>query len=59
MSKALTLSLLPGRFAVCFALYQQRLIRRREPEKCFEAFLNNNWFGASVFVGIALTYIFR
>ena len=46
-------------FAACFALYQQRLIRRREPEKCFEAFLNNNWFGASVFAGILLTYIFR
>ena len=46
-------------FAACFALYQQYLIRKREPEKCFQAFLNNNWFGASVFVGIALNYIFR
>src|SRR5690242_3106871 len=35
-------------FAACFALYQQYLIRRREPAKCFEAFLNNNWFGVSV-----------
>jgi 4-hydroxybenzoate polyprenyltransferase len=46
-------------FAACFALWQQHLIRKREPAKCFEAFLNNNWFGGSVFVGIALNYIFR
>jgi 4-hydroxybenzoate polyprenyltransferase len=46
-------------FAACFALYQQRLIRKREPAKCFEAFLNNNWFGAAVFAGIALDYIFN
>ena len=46
-------------FAACFALWQQRLIRKREPAKCFEAFLNNNWFGASVFAGILLNYIFR
>ena len=45
-------------FAACFALYQQRLIRKREPAKCFEAFLNNNWFGVSVFSGIVLDYIF-
>jgi len=46
-------------FAACFALWQQHLIRRREPAKCFEAFLNNNWFGVSVFSGIVLNYIFR
>ena len=46
-------------FAACFALWQQRLIRKREPAKCFEAFLNNNWFGAAVFVGILLQYIFK
>jgi 4-hydroxybenzoate polyprenyltransferase len=45
-------------FAACFALWQQHLIRRREPAKCFEAFLNNNWFGVSVFSGIVLNYIF-
>lgn len=45
-------------FAACFALYQQRLIRKREPGKCFEAFLNNNWFGAAVFAGILLHYTF-
>jgi len=45
-------------FAACFAFWQQHLIRKREPAKCFEAFLNNNWFGVSVFSGIVLDYIF-
>lgn len=44
--------------AACFATYQQYLIRRREPEKCFRAFMNNNWFGAAVFAGIVLHYTF-
>jgi len=33
--------------------YQQVLIRYREREACFKAFLNNNWVGAAIFVGIA------
>ena len=37
-------------------LYQQRLIRNREPAACFDAFLNNNWVGALVFAGIAIDY---
>ena len=37
-------------------LYQQRLIRSREPAACFDAFLNNNWVGALVFAGIAIDY---
>lgn len=37
-------------------VYQQRLIRDREPERCFQAFLNNNWLGATVFAGIVLDY---
>ena len=45
-------------FALMFALYEQYLIREREPEKCFQAFLNNNWFGAAVFAGILLNYTF-
>ncbi|MCO6413133.1 MAG: 4-hydroxybenzoate octaprenyltransferase [Thiogranum sp.] len=40
-----------------FALYQQYLIRERNPGLCFKAFLNNNWFGAAVFSGIALDYL--
>ena len=41
--------------AVLF-LYQQRLIRNREPAACFGAFLNNNWVGALVFAGIVIDY---
>ena len=39
-----------------FAIYQQYLIKDRERTKCFQAFLNNNWFGMSVFVGIFIDY---
>ncbi len=39
-----------------FAIYQQQLIRNRNREGCFKAFLNNNWFGASVFIGLVLDY---
>lgn len=41
-----------------FFLYQQILIRHREPEKCFRAFLNNNYFGLVVFLGLLLDYQF-
>jgi 4-hydroxybenzoate polyprenyltransferase len=37
-------------------LYQQYLIRNREPAACFKAFLNNNWVGALVFAGIVADY---
>ena len=43
--------------AVGFALYHQWLIRYRDPRQCFHAFLNNNWLGASVFVGLVLEYL--
>lgn len=36
--------------------YQQWLIRDREKLACFRAFLNNHWFGALLFAGIALDY---
>lgn len=44
--------------AVCLglAIYQQFLIKDREPQKCFEAFLNNHWFGLSFFIGTVLGY---
>jgi 4-hydroxybenzoate polyprenyltransferase len=41
-----------------FALYQQRLMRHRDRDGCFRAFLNNNWFGAAVFAGLLLNYLF-
>jgi len=33
-------------------LYHYRLIRTRDRNNCFRAFLHNNWVGASVFIGI-------
>ncbi|HET6725614.1 MAG TPA: 4-hydroxybenzoate octaprenyltransferase [Gammaproteobacteria bacterium] len=45
--------------AAIFALYQQWLIRKRKPQACFQAFMNNNWFGGAIFVGLALSYIFN
>ena len=39
--------------AAGLAAYQQWLIRGRERDACFKAFLNNAWFGAAVFVGLA------
>lgn len=38
------------------ALYEQYLIRDREPAACFRAFLHNTWFGAAVFAGLVLSY---
>ncbi|OGI48416.1 MAG: 4-hydroxybenzoate polyprenyltransferase [Candidatus Muproteobacteria bacterium RIFCSPHIGHO2_12_FULL_60_33] len=40
-----------------FALYQQRLMRHRDRDGCFRAFLNNNWFGAAVFAGLLIDYL--
>lgn len=45
--------------AAIFALYEQLLIRERKPEDCLRAFLNNNYFGMAIFVGIALEFTFR
>lgn len=39
-----------------FFVYQQWLIRNRQPEGCFKAFLNNHYVGYSVFIGILLQY---
>jgi 4-hydroxybenzoate polyprenyltransferase len=41
-----------------FFLYELWLIRKREREACLRAFLNNHYFGLSVFLGIALNYQF-
>ncbi len=40
--------------AVILAVYQQYLIRKREPSACFRAFLNNHWFGCAIFCGFLL-----
>ena len=41
-----------------FFVYQLFLIRDRDRDACFRAFLNNNYFGMAVFVGMALEYQF-
>jgi 4-hydroxybenzoate polyprenyltransferase len=45
--------------AAVIALYHQYLIRDRDPAACFEAFLNNNYLGMAVFVGLLLDYALR
>ncbi|PCJ86323.1 MAG: 4-hydroxybenzoate octaprenyltransferase [Thiotrichaceae bacterium] len=44
--------------AAVFAIYQQYLIKDRNRERCFQAFLNNNWFGMVLFLGVLLDYQF-
>ncbi|HQQ63414.1 MAG TPA: 4-hydroxybenzoate octaprenyltransferase [Pseudomonadales bacterium] len=39
--------------------WQQYLVRHREPTACFRAFLNNQWVGFAIFVGIAADYYLR
>ena len=42
--------------AAGLSLYQQKLIFHRDKALCFKAFLNNNWFGLAVFIGILGDY---
>lgn len=44
--------------AAGLAVYQQRLTHDRQRDGCFCAFLNNNWFGAAVFCGLVLDYLY-
>jgi len=46
-------------FAALLAVYQQWLIRIRDRDGCFKAFLNNHWFGLAVFLGILFDYMQR
>lgn len=42
--------------ATCLCGYQQKLIFHRQKAACFKAFLNSNWFGLAVFLGLLLSY---
>ena len=43
--------------AAVLMVYQQYLIRYRQPSLCISAFLNNNWLGLVIFVGIVTSYL--
>ena len=43
--------------ALCLAIMQYYLIRRRLNQLCFKAFLSNNWIGFAVFAGLAADYV--
>ena len=53
MGKLYYISLL---IAAGMAVYHYILIRQRQRENCFKAFLHNAWFGLAVFIGIVLDY---
>ena len=43
--------------ALGLSCYQQKLIFYREKTLCFKAFLNSNYFGMAVFIGLVLEYL--
>ena len=43
--------------ATGLCVYQQKLIFHREKALCFKAFLNSNYFGMAVFIGLSLSYL--
>ena len=43
--------------AAGLSIYQQVLIFHFDKPSCFKAFLNNNWFGLAVFLGLVAAYI--
>lgn len=38
-------------------LWQQYLIRKRDPAACFRAFLGNNYFGMVIFIGLVVDFL--
>ena len=38
-------------------VYQQQLIANRERDKCFQAFMNNNYVGLVIFLGLLMSLV--
>lgn len=45
--------------ALLLSCRQYFLIKQRDKSSCFKAFLQNNWIGLAVFIGLATQYYFR
>ena len=45
--------------AILLACRQYDLIKNRDKDNCFKAFLQNNWIGLVIFIGLATQYYFR
>ncbi len=45
--------------AAAITIYHCTLIHDRCPERCFQAFRHNNWFGSIIFVGLMLDYFLQ
>jgi 4-hydroxybenzoate polyprenyltransferase len=45
--------------AAALAAYEQWLVRHRDRDACFRAFLHSHWFGAAVFAGLAADFALR
>ena len=45
--------------AASLTVYHYQLIKGRDREQCFKAFLHNNWVGAAIFAGIVLDFLLR
>lgn len=43
--------------AAWIAVYEQWMTRDRDPQACFKAFLNNHYFGAAIFIGLAVDFM--
>jgi len=43
--------------ASMIAVYHYQLIKHRQKEQCFKAFLHNTWFGMVQFIGLLISYI--
>ena len=43
--------------AAALFVWQQKLIFKRERDSCFKAFMNNNYVGLVLFLGLAMGYM--